>query len=349
MLISRVLEVQGARPADSLRGFLVRLMDQGLADRLFAPVSAAEGGARSEVVAASAYGSVDPLVPIMTENSAVALRVAMQAEPERRWLAVLRPCEQRAVVELAKRQELNLDRLILVGVDCLSTFDPEFVAVGAARNPGDPAWLTRHALRLAQAGQVVPSGARLACRLCERPAPDYRAANILIGLVGVKTDELILILADEVDDHRLALESVTTRPATEREAVEREVTLWRLMERRKEAADRLLEELGLSDAYPGVIFGYMHRCTLCGECIDACPQSSDSLRTALAKGREAFIEVLLNESLRLASCSGCGACQLHCPEGIPLCAISRAMSRQIQQRMHYVPGRDVREPLPWSN
>jgi hypothetical protein len=41
-------------------------------------------------------------------------------------------------------------------------------------------------------------------------------------------------------------------------------------------------------------------------------------------------------------------CQVHCPEGIPLSAIQRALSQQIQQRMHYAAGRDVHEPLPWS-
>jgi ferredoxin len=194
---------------------------------------------------------------------------------------------------------------------------------------------------------MVEEGSRLACQLCDRPAPDYRAADVLVGLVGVDTDEKILILADEATDARLGLDRLTDRPATERETVDREVTVWRLSERKREAAQRKLEALGLADAYPGVIMGYMQKCTLCGDCLDACPQWSDELRGALSKGREAFVAALVNESVRLASCSGCGMCQAHCPEGVPISAIIRSLSLQIQRRMHYAAGRDVKEPLPW--
>jgi formate dehydrogenase subunit beta len=349
MLVSRVIEVGDAGPAESVRGFLQHLLLQGQAEHLFAPVRSAGEAFEAKVVEAQELGSISPLSPRMTANGAGALRLALQAEPQTRFIAVLRPCELRAVVELAKRGQIDLDRLVIVGIDCLSTYEQDYVDSGASHNRSDPEWLTRDALRLAKSGQLASVGTRLACRLCDRPAPDYRAADIMIGLVGVDTDEKILVLAEERDDARLRLGALTTRPATERETVEREVTLWRLMERRKEAADSILEQLGLADGYPGVVSGYMHKCTLCGDCIDACPQSAEVLRAALKLGRDEFIDTLLNESLRMASCSGCGMCQAHCPEGIPLCAISRALSRQIQQRMHYVPGRDVSEPLPWSN
>ncbi|MCL4368135.1 MAG: 4Fe-4S dicluster domain-containing protein [Actinobacteria bacterium] len=349
MLVSRVIEVGDAGPAESVRGFLEQFFRQGQVDRLFAPVMSAGEAFQVRVVEAGEFGSISALTPRMTENGAAALRLALRAEPKARFVAVLRPCELRAVVELAKRDQIALDHLVAVGIDCLSTYEQAYADAGGARRRTDPDWLTRDALRLAKSGQLAPAGTRLACQLCDRPAPDYRAADIMIGLVGVDTDEKILVLAEEDDDARFGLGSLTTRPATERESVEREVTLWRLMERRKEAADRVLEQLGLADAYPGIISGYMHKCTLCGDCIDACPQSAETLPAALKQGRDKFIDTLLNESLRMASCSGCGMCQAHCPEGIPLCAISRALSRQIQQRMHYVPGRDVKEPLPWSN
>lgn len=349
MLISRVIEVGDAGPAESVRGFLERFIRQGQADRLFAPVMSPDDVYRVKVVEAGEFPSISALMPRMTENGAAALRHSLEAQPEARFVAVLRPCELRAVVELAKWKQIEMDRLIAVGVDCLSTYEQAYIDAGGGRRRSEPDWLTQDALRLAKSGQLAPAGTRLACQLCDRPAPDYRAADIMIGLFGVDTDEKILVLAEEDDDLRFGLASLTTRPATEREAVEREVTLWRLMERRKDAADHVLGQLGLADAYPAVISGYMGKCSLCGDCIDACPQSAEGLRAALKLGRERFIDTLLNESLRMASCSGCGMCQAHCPEGIPLCAISRALSRQIQERMHYIPGRDVKEPLPWSN
>jgi formate dehydrogenase subunit beta len=346
MLVSRVIEVGAPGPVAALDTFLGGLMHASGAERLLAPVEVQPGVVSPQVIRAGAnLEQVNPLLPLMQANAAARLRAATEEAPGGLMVAVLRPCEVRAAVELAKQGKLDMNRLIVVGVDCLSTYDPVYWKQGTDLNPGKADWLVDEALALARTGQVRTDGYRLACELCDRPSADYRAADVLVGLVGVNNQESLLILADEDKDSRWGLQSLTDRPATERETVDREVMLWRLGERRKEAAAARLESLGLTDAYPGVIMGYMRKCTLCGDCIDACPQWSEELRAALGKGREAFIQALANATQRLASCSGCGMCQVHCPEGIPLSAIQRALS---QQSMHYVAGRDVHDPLPWS-
>jgi formate dehydrogenase subunit beta len=349
MLVSRVLEVDDAGPVAALQTFLSGLMQATEARRLLGPVAERPGVVNPQLVVQGAgMARVNPLLPLMHANAAAALRSALEDKGGGPMVAVLRPCEVRAVIELAKQSKIDLKDVLLVGVDCLSTYEPSYWEQGSLLHPGRPAWLESEALHLAETGQVRTEGYRLACELCDRPSADYRAADLLIGLVGVPNQERILILADETKDARWGLQSLTDRPATERETVDREVTLWRLGERRREAAAARLEALGLADAYPGVILGYMHKCNLCGECIDACPQWSEELRGALALGKDAFIHALLTATQRLASCSGCGMCQVHCAEGIPLSAIQRSLSQQIQQRMHYVAGRDVHDPLPWT-
>ena len=349
MLVSCILEVGEGGPVPVLQSFLAGLIQASASRRLLGPVSTEPGIVSPAILTqAGEFSRVNPLLPLMQANAAALLRTAMGGSAAEPLIAVLRPCEVRAAIELAKQGKLDLANLILVGVDCLSTYEPGYWTKGNDAHPGRPDWLMDEALQLAQTGQVRTEGYRLACQLCERPAADYRAADLLIGLVGVPNQERLLVLADEAKDARWNLEALTDRPATERETVDREVTLWRLAERRKEAAEAKLESLGLTDAYPGVIMGYMNKCTLCGECVDACPQWSEELRSALAGGKDAFLQALLSASQRQASCSGCGMCQVHCPEGIPLSAIQRALSRQIQQRMHYVAGRDLHDPLPWT-
>lgn len=349
MLVSRVIEVDEAGPVDALRTFISGLVQATGTRRLLAPVTDSPGVVNPQLVAQGAsMARVNPLLPLMHANAAAALRAAVEDKGGGPMVAVLRPCEVRAAIELVKQEKTDLQDVILVGVDCLSTYEPSYWEQGNRLHADRPAWLESEALHLAETGQVRTEGYRLACELCDRPSADYRAADILIGLVGVPNQERILVLADEAKDASWGLESLTDRPATERETVDREVALWRLAERRREAATARLEALGLMDAYPGVIMGYMRKCNLCGDCIDACPQWSEELRGALALGKDAFIQALLTATQRLASCSGCGMCQVHCAEGIPLSAIQRALSQQIQQRMHYVAGRDVHDPLPWT-
>jgi ferredoxin len=249
---------------------------------------------------------------------------------------------------MAKRGWIDLDQVVLIGMDCIATYPAEGAILESREQEDIQEQLLRECLELARRGVPEPKeGTRLTCRLCERPAPDYRAVDVTLGLIGVDNSRLVLVQAAEEEDERLRLARMADRVASEREAVDREMALWRLCERRKEAADRILGELGLADASMSVIAGYFGKCTLCGECLQSCPMCSEELWSALRRGRHAFVTAWICESQRLASCSGCGACQGHCPEGIPLSAISRALSRQVQGRMKYVPGRDVAEPLPW--
>jgi ferredoxin len=207
----------------------------------------------------------------------------------------------------------------------------------------------RESLRFAEKGQIAPFRMRTACQFCDRPAGDYQAADILLGVIGVDAGKRVLVLAHERDDARFKLHKVTDRVATERETVEREVAVWKLSEMHRETADRQIEKLGLTGGNLGAILGYLSKCTLCGDCLNACPLCAEAeLNMAFSEGHASFISALIRHSQRLMSCSTCGMCQAHCPEDIPLCAINRALAGTMQKQAHYVPGRDPAEPLPWQ-
>jgi ferredoxin len=349
VLVGRVIEVGTRGPVAAVRTFLAGLLRVSGAERLLAPVVAEPGQVQPELIPQGAkLPQVNPLLPLMQVNAAVTLRSAIQGSPGS-VVAVLRPCEVRTAIELARQGQLDLQRVIVVSVDCLSTYEPAYWSRGNELHRGDPDWLVGEALELARIGRVRPEGYRLACEVCDRPVADYRAADILVGLVGVPNQERLLILADQDKDARWRLEALTDRAATEREMVDREVTLWRLADRRKEAAAARLDGLGLTDAQPSVIMDYMQACTLCGECIDACPQWSEELRAALGRGRRAFLEALRKVTQRSAGCSSSSMGPVHCAEGIPLSAIQRALSQQVQGRVRYGAGRTADDPLAWTS
>jgi formate dehydrogenase (coenzyme F420) beta subunit len=343
MVVARVLTVEEAKPEAAIREFLAGLLESHAVDGLVVP-GAGEGGAAFTIARDRAsLRDYDPLTPRMHTNAAHDLPQAL-AQGQARLAAVLHPCETRTVVEMAKRGLIDRARLVILATDC------GFAQAGPA--PDDPQALDlvrRQALACASAGQAAPKEARLACRLCERPAADIESADVLLGWIGLDPDERLLLIADEESDERLGLAQLAQRSATEREAVDREMALWRMADRRKKAAGELLEEIGLSDGHPAVVAGYLSRCTLCGDCVEACMLASDDLRAALKQGKTVFVQALLTEAQRLASCSGCGFCQVSCPVDIPLCAIAYAVGHQVQSRMHYTPGRSVEDPLPWAS
>ncbi len=347
MLVSRVLEVSEAGPVAALQGFLSGLMQATGASRMLAPVVVEDGVVSPKLIArGEGMARVNPLLPLMHADAVAALRSARAEGAAGATVAVLRPCEVRAAAELAKRGRLDPADFVLIGVDCLSTYEPAYWERGCEEHRGRPDWLVGEALQLAQAGQVRSEGTCMTCRLCDRPAADYRAADLLIGLVGVPNQERLLVLTDEPRDARWNLQALTDRPASERETADREVTLWRMADRRRQAAASSLESLGLAEADRTAIHAHMAKCNACGDCVDACPDWREELHAALARGREGFVQAMLGAMRRPAGCAECGMCQVDCTEGVPLIAIRRALQGQIRQQAHDAIGRDVRDLLP---
>ena len=136
MLVSRVLEVGEAGPVPVLQSFLAGLMQASAARRLLGPVSTGPGHVNPAVLTqVSELAGVNPLLPLMQANAAALLRTAFGDSASEPSIAVLRPCEVRAAIELAKQGKLDLTNLILVGVDCLSTYEPEYWTNGKRRTP----------------------------------------------------------------------------------------------------------------------------------------------------------------------------------------------------------------------
>jgi formate dehydrogenase subunit beta len=342
MYVARVIPVQESQPQQAILALLGGLLDAGHIAGVLMPSSGTEGGGLRLASTRDELAGYDPLSPKMLSNAACGLPQAL-VPSEKRVAIALHPCETRTLIEMAKRGAVERDRLLVLGMDC------GFGTSGStADGQQDPVALRVQSLACASAGLPAPAQARMACRLCERPAADLESADVLLGWIGLDPQEKLLLIADEAVDQALGLESLTQRSATEREAVDREMALWRMVDRRKKAALELLEELGLEDGHPAVAAGYLSRCTLCGECLEACALAGDDLRQAMQQGKTVFIQALLAEAQRMASCSGCGFCQANCPEGIPLCAIAYSIGHQIQSRMHYTPGRSLEDPLPWA-
>lgn len=79
------------------------------------------------------------------------------------------------------------------------------------------------------------------------------------------------------------------------------------------------------------------RCVRCGTCRAVCPSFlPEREETRSARGRIALIEAVLTRSLpiseifrdRLATCTGCLACEASCPGGVPVAAIIQAAKEE---------------------
>ncbi len=342
MNVNRIMEVSEGNTLGAVQEFMASILNRNLVDALFVPQTAADSTVSAALVSnPDAINHSNPFAPIMVANAARQVAEATVKQPDRHIGAVLRSCEIRALVELAKRGRANLANLTVIGIDCLGTFAP-LDYMRKMLGAGGAAEMTTQCMQVAEEGEIACQ-TRTACQMCERPAP--RGADVTLGFIGVDaTQELLVIAADESADTRLRLGEVTRRVATEREVVKREATLTNIIAKHSAYTERELAKLEMSFGGLAGALTTLATCTECRSCLQACPLYDGELDDPSLS----LVGQLGAISRWLVSCSGCGMCEESCPNGVPLAVVARALSRPLRAKFDYTPGRSLDEKLPWA-
>jgi formate dehydrogenase subunit beta len=362
---------QGA--AEATREMLAALLRAGMVDSVLAPMQTHDGRSVQPalIVDPERLRGVDPYMPVLPVHSARMVSLLTERggeptdeprQPSRKIAAVMRPCELRATIELAKLNQIRLSQLILIGLDCVGTIEGRD-AKGQSLAPQE--WSDR-VLEAARAGSPdSPEGLtyRSACSICETPSA--WTADICVHTLGVPAERGLLI---EVRDPGLfqALGLSEGADATQHLAAVQSFQQTR-HSRREEALDRIDVQLRPGEGgMPGLV-ELFETCQQCHNCTVACPICyckeclfrSDTLahepRTyfgwAIRKGAARLPgDTLAFQLTRMShvstSCVGCGLCTSACPADLPVDSVFQAVARRTQGLFDYVPGRSLDDPLP---
>ncbi len=357
MSICRIIRVQHADPLGALRDFLAAWWAMGL-QGLLAPIESAD---RSGVVAhpidqPGDLERINPFAPIMPGNAAALVDTFVRQRPGQRLAVLLRPCELRTLIELRKRRRVPFvdealaeHRLALVGVDCVATCSEAEYAQRVNEYGAES--VMRDALMYAGEDAYSPYELRPACKICDWPAP--RGAEVTIGILGVPVEQYLLVIAPDAEaDARWRLGAVAAELASESQAAQREAAVCELIERRMAVRAQQLDWASGNLADLARVLSWLAPCTLCGDCLDACPLYNGELAGLLGVGsvrgnHHAPLPDFIGVARWLASCSGCGLCESACEQGVPLGLITAALSHGIRGGLQsYVAGAPDR-PLPW--
>jgi formate dehydrogenase subunit beta len=360
MTIRSILEVTDRDTLGTVRGLLKSLFTKGVVDALLVPVEVptADQVAPKLVRKPEQLDSANPLAPVMRVNSASLVARTRPADGASRLGAVLRPCELRAVIELAKAGHVDLDQYVLIAIDCMGTYEREAYAqiARASLYRQSP---TDEMLRWTRQGPIAPYRLRNACQICERFVPEN--ADISIGLIGLNVRERLLIeMRDDLAD-KLSLPGG--------DAERREKAISRMTSIRRQRRNEALAKAGQLLADLPSLMALLAPCTACFECLYVCPlHTSHAFKPLRAKdsyaanrdtlpsgegwmGREREsgpLGELIEFSRRAVSCVGCGMCEAVCQNHVPLTALQGVLGRKVREEFNYVPGRSVSERLPWA-
>jgi formate dehydrogenase (coenzyme F420) beta subunit len=304
---------------------------------MLAPVEQPDGVILHQVIEdPQGLPAVNPFAPYMPANIIAQLDEFAQEHPTGRLAVILRPCELRTLHVLQKHGNgmKALDgRLIVIGVDCAGTYPAgTYRQAGTAGREGALTDLLCYS-----AGDGPPKEIREACQLCEWPAPS--GADTVIGFLGTASDGILLVIPGNGRPHsRLELSGITDGPATAEQASRRDLAISQV------AAERAVQRamLAFDPTYSrGDLTGLLaclSRCTLCADCLDACPLYNGELSGMLGVGysqqrQRPLLSELIDLSRWLASCSGCGMCQEACTHGVALMPFISIVSHRIRQEL----------------
>jgi formate dehydrogenase subunit beta len=276
--------------------------------------------------------------------------------PSRKLVAVvLKPCEIRALVELVKLKQVNIDNLLIIGIDCPGTFSAK-----TYDGNGEIALI-----EIFKTLKDLPE-LRSACSACEQFIPGY--ADIVIGLYGLDTKKKFLIGVNST----LGLDSI------EALNLDFENKIDKLLEQRKAAIEKLLgtREMNAKDMVErtekeikGVnnFMSVLSSCINCHNCMTVCPicyckecffesptfdlESDKYLQMAEHKGAlrlpsNMFLFHVTRFNHMVLSCVACGMCEQGCPVDIPLLSIYKTVGKNAQKVFDYEPGRSLEEDIP---
>ncbi|MBA7618061.1 hypothetical protein ES703_25380 [subsurface metagenome] len=289
---------------------------------------------------------------------------------------VAKPCDAKAIIELAKRNQINLDNLLIIGLNCTGTL-PSAKAKSMMREEFEvePADVVSEdiednelIIRLKDGSEKKKNlaeleekgyGRRENCRRCETNIPVM--ADIACGKWGTmgKNSTFIEVCSEKGSDFVEAAIGTgyikVGQPTTD--AVE-------VREKKGQAARELaqqwqekdfatLEEMSNDERFSYWSKQFSH-CIKCYGCRDACPICY--CKSCILEADRGFIppgEVpphMLFPMVRIThvmdSCVNCGQCQDACTMDLPISRLIFLLSKKIGAIFKYEPGMDATELSP---
>lgn len=265
---------------------------------------------------------LNPFRPLMKLNTARLVVDTAKKRLGKRLGAMLRPCEMRALNEMAARGAIKRDSVLTICVDCLGTFPAEEFEWRTERSVKG---LTKETLQFSPQGGISAYRYRPACQMCAEPGATEGDVNI--GVFGLPVSQSMFV---NVQNDNVVLKSITDEVATDDMLIKREQLLAKISERHVRTRNRVLKSLDKNlPADMQDLLEQFESCDDCQACMAVCPICSVEEPHKDASGK------LVREDMVnwLTSCAGCGMCEQTCPQHQPLSAIFSHIREQIDTEL----------------
>ncbi len=345
---------------ESANVFLKELLRKKVVDALLAPAES-ETGKSVTWTLVTEPGEVDKLnvfAPIIPGYSGATLvsEITREIPLSKRVGVVLKPCEIKALIELVKFGQVNMDNLVLIGTDCYGTYHVlkygEMVEEG--KNP------TEEMLRHYFSG-VEDENFRVHCKLCDNPV--HEAADITMGFIGNSEPEKLFLIPNTSKGQGILGEL----NFIEDNVQGREMKIKEIEKRRRGNREKFISSSEREIGDIKKLSGILENCINCHNCMEVCPicfckecffdsdrynyvmerymkWDADKGAYPLPTGK---LQFHIGRMIHMAtSCIGCGLCEQSCPMDVELSKILVPLAIEAQRVYSYKPGMKIDEKPP---
>lgn len=286
----------------------------------------------------------------------------------------MKGCDAKALYELAKRNQVNLDNLITIGLNCGGSVSPIEARIMIQEKFGlNPDDIVKEEIDKGQFIVITKSGEhkgikideleeegygrRLNCQRCKTKIP--RQCDLACGNWGVIGDKagkatFVEVCSDKGADlvtkaTGKAIETEVPSPAALSIRGKVEGAMLKLGDKCRNAQ---FEKLGDGKKRLDYIMEQTSRCIKCYQCIENCPicycvECSTKKPHLVDSGavNPPFMFHLIRYSHVADSCVNCGQCQELCAMDIPNALFMHALQMEMQEMFGHEPGVNMELPV----
>ncbi|MHA1649213.1 MAG: Coenzyme F420 hydrogenase/dehydrogenase, beta subunit C-terminal domain [Candidatus Helarchaeota archaeon] len=294
-------------------------------------------------------------------SAAKFLHKSLNGAKDKKVALIARPCDIRGLEEIAKRWQVNLENLFIIGTECYGTLSFQTAPKTFASQEIDPEKVTKEALTedsvilwLDGSTKTIKFDKKFdrfeSCNRCPDKTPitaDLTLANLEGTFILTPQSEK----GKEVLKKALAANAISPKKADEVLIKKKNDLLNKLItnaQNQRESEIAAFMKLSPEERYK-IVIGNYEKCRRCGVCTRSCIVCfcKDCIVIAKKKDLDPVLYCLTRLGHMGDSCVQCGKCGQNCPAKIPLPFIHLVFLQHIQNAFGFTPGKKD-EPPPRS-
>ncbi|MFW9943341.1 MAG: Coenzyme F420 hydrogenase/dehydrogenase, beta subunit C-terminal domain, partial [Candidatus Thorarchaeota archaeon] len=304
-----------------------------------------------------------PLFPLIafgyarTDSASKFLHKSVAGAMTEKVGLIARPCDTRALIELAKIRQVNLDNLFIIGIEDRGLLPKAGREMRAIKDV-DPTKIVKE--KVGDNGLIVKlddgSIKELNLTVAENCLRCYRKIPVVADLtvsdlgIPVDSDEIILKVYSDKGAEILEKSGIKKKEFPSKIKTEHEKIFTQIIEKAKEKRAKDLEEWDKLSQEEKI--AELLKCTMCNTCIRGCPVCYCVDCILQKKRKDKTIDKVTYQLTRIAHdadrCIECGNCDNNCPQNLPLSLYFQSLNDAFKEKFGYEAGMSL-DDIPFRS